>query len=211
VGPPSQVSVASFQPLAAFQQPLERLGYVYRADNPERTKRYFREPSGRQRTMCMCAGRAASPSSGRCCSGITCAHPEVAAEYEALKRPGRPLPGGSPRLRGRQGAVHVGGHSPGRRVGQANGGCPVPATPEYTRARAGCRRPSLCGTSGPMPAPCQVMMWHTRSGEHSSGSSVAARSARRRSSRRSCWSCRIRTSRSAAWHCSSSVTWAQGA
>ena len=25
-------------------------GYVYRADNPERTKRYFREPPGRPRT-----------------------------------------------------------------------------------------------------------------------------------------------------------------
>lgn len=33
-----------------FKQPLERPGYVYRADNPERTKRYFREPPGRRRT-----------------------------------------------------------------------------------------------------------------------------------------------------------------
>lgn len=30
--------------------PLEGLGYVYRADNPERTKRYFREPPGTPRT-----------------------------------------------------------------------------------------------------------------------------------------------------------------
>ncbi|MGH2816243.1 MAG: GrpB family protein, partial [Actinomycetota bacterium] len=41
-----QVSVAAFEPLAAFRQPLERLGYVFRADNPEPTKRYFREPQG---------------------------------------------------------------------------------------------------------------------------------------------------------------------
>jgi GrpB-like predicted nucleotidyltransferase (UPF0157 family) len=51
-----QISVADLEPLAAFRQPLERLGYVYRADNPERTKRYFREPPGRARTLCTCAG-----------------------------------------------------------------------------------------------------------------------------------------------------------
>jgi GrpB-like predicted nucleotidyltransferase (UPF0157 family) len=34
-----QISVASFEPLAAFKQPLERLGYVYRAANTERTRR----------------------------------------------------------------------------------------------------------------------------------------------------------------------------
>jgi GrpB-like predicted nucleotidyltransferase (UPF0157 family) len=45
-----QVSVAAFEPLEAFRGPLERLGYVYRADNSERTKRYFREPPGRRRT-----------------------------------------------------------------------------------------------------------------------------------------------------------------
>ena len=32
-----QISVADFEPLEAFKPPLERLGYVYRADNPERT------------------------------------------------------------------------------------------------------------------------------------------------------------------------------
>jgi GrpB-like predicted nucleotidyltransferase (UPF0157 family) len=45
-----QVSVASFEPLAAFKAPLEGLGYVFRADNTERTKRYFREPPGACRT-----------------------------------------------------------------------------------------------------------------------------------------------------------------
>ena len=33
----------------------------------------------------MCAGRAASPSSGRCCDYLR-AHAEVAAEYAAVKR-----------------------------------------------------------------------------------------------------------------------------
>jgi GrpB-like predicted nucleotidyltransferase (UPF0157 family) len=46
-----QISVAAFEPLDAFRVPLvERLGYVFRADNQERTKRYFREPPGSRRT-----------------------------------------------------------------------------------------------------------------------------------------------------------------
>jgi len=45
-----QISVASFEPLDAFRLPLEGLGYRFRADNPERTKRYFREPPGARRT-----------------------------------------------------------------------------------------------------------------------------------------------------------------
>jgi GrpB-like predicted nucleotidyltransferase (UPF0157 family) len=45
-----QISVAAFEPLDAFRAPLERLGYGFRAGNPERTKRYFREPPGTPRT-----------------------------------------------------------------------------------------------------------------------------------------------------------------
>lgn len=45
-----QISVAAFEPLDAFRVPLEQLGYVFRADNQERTKRYFREPPGGRRT-----------------------------------------------------------------------------------------------------------------------------------------------------------------
>src|SRR5262245_46826015 len=45
-----QISVAAFKPIEAFKDPLEQLGYVYRADNPERTKRYFREALGSRRT-----------------------------------------------------------------------------------------------------------------------------------------------------------------
>lgn len=45
-----QVSVRTLEVLDAFRAPLQRLGYLYRADNPERTKRYFREPSGHRRT-----------------------------------------------------------------------------------------------------------------------------------------------------------------
>jgi GrpB-like predicted nucleotidyltransferase (UPF0157 family) len=45
-----QISVADLEPLEAFAAPLRGLGYVHRADNPERTKRYFREAPGARRT-----------------------------------------------------------------------------------------------------------------------------------------------------------------
>ncbi|MGP3956425.1 GrpB family protein [Nonomuraea sp. 3N208] len=45
-----QVAVRSFEPLEEFRIPLERLGMVYRAGNPELTKRYFREAPGQRRT-----------------------------------------------------------------------------------------------------------------------------------------------------------------
>jgi GrpB-like predicted nucleotidyltransferase (UPF0157 family) len=45
-----QISVAAFEPLEAFRLPLEGLGYIFRADNPDLTKRYFREPPGARRT-----------------------------------------------------------------------------------------------------------------------------------------------------------------
>lgn len=45
-----QISVGDFDPRDAYRLPLERLGYVFRSDNPELTKRYFREPPGQQRT-----------------------------------------------------------------------------------------------------------------------------------------------------------------
>lgn len=45
-----QLSVASFEPLEAFKQPLEGLGFVHRASNPDLTKRYFRESPGDRRT-----------------------------------------------------------------------------------------------------------------------------------------------------------------
>jgi GrpB-like predicted nucleotidyltransferase (UPF0157 family) len=45
-----QISVASFEPLDVYRLPLDRLGFVFRADNPDRTKRYFREKPGTRRT-----------------------------------------------------------------------------------------------------------------------------------------------------------------
>ncbi|MFE1309809.1 GrpB family protein [Streptomyces sp. NPDC058755] len=45
-----QISVASLEPADTFLGPLTGMGFEYREDNPERTKRYFREPPGQRRT-----------------------------------------------------------------------------------------------------------------------------------------------------------------
>jgi GrpB-like predicted nucleotidyltransferase (UPF0157 family) len=82
-----QVSVASFDPLEAFKGPLQALGFVYRADNPERTKRYFREPPGRRRTH-LHVRRAGSFSEqwALLFRDYLRAHRDAAVEYEAVKR-----------------------------------------------------------------------------------------------------------------------------
>jgi GrpB-like predicted nucleotidyltransferase (UPF0157 family) len=82
-----QVSVAEFEPLAAYRLPLEQLGFVYRAGNPERTKRYFREPPGRPRTHVQ-VRRAGSFSEqwALLFRDYLRAHPQVSAEYEVVKR-----------------------------------------------------------------------------------------------------------------------------
>lgn len=45
-----QISVCSLEPMDAYLPQLESLGYVWREDNPEKTKRYFREAPGQRRT-----------------------------------------------------------------------------------------------------------------------------------------------------------------
>jgi GrpB-like predicted nucleotidyltransferase (UPF0157 family) len=82
-----QVSVASFEPLDAFRRPLERLGYVHRPGNTERTKRYFREPPGSRRTH-LHVRRAGSFSEQwpLLFRDYLRAHPEAGDEYAAVKR-----------------------------------------------------------------------------------------------------------------------------
>ena len=45
-----QISVERLEPVEPFRLPLEAAGFLYRASNTERTKRYFREPPGQRRT-----------------------------------------------------------------------------------------------------------------------------------------------------------------
>jgi GrpB-like predicted nucleotidyltransferase (UPF0157 family) len=82
-----QISVAALEPLDAFRQPLEALGYVYRADNTEQTKRYFREPAGNPRThIHVRIAGSFSEQFALLFRDYLRETPELAAEYEALKR-----------------------------------------------------------------------------------------------------------------------------
>jgi GrpB-like predicted nucleotidyltransferase (UPF0157 family) len=81
-----QISVASFEPLNAFRLPLAGLGYVFRAANEERTKRYFREPPGTRRTH-IHVRRAGSFSEQLALlfRDFMRAHPDWAQRYAELK------------------------------------------------------------------------------------------------------------------------------
>ena len=81
-----QISVADFEPLDAYRLPLERLGYLFRADNAERTKRYFREAPG-QRRVHIHVRRAGSFSEqfALLFRDYMRTHPDVAFQYAQLK------------------------------------------------------------------------------------------------------------------------------
>jgi GrpB-like predicted nucleotidyltransferase (UPF0157 family) len=82
-----QISLASFEPLDAYRRPLEGLGYVHRADNTDRTKRYFREPPGTPRTHihARLAG-SFSEQFALLFRDYLRSHPRDAGEYAELKR-----------------------------------------------------------------------------------------------------------------------------
>ena len=81
-----QISVADFEPLDRYRLPLEGLGYVFRADNADRTKRYFREPPGQRRTH-IHVRRAGSfgEQFALLFRDFLRVHPEVARQYGELK------------------------------------------------------------------------------------------------------------------------------
>lgn len=81
-----QISVADFEPLDAFRVPLESLGYIFHAENPELTKRYFREPPGQPRVH-VHVRRVGSFSQQLALlfRDFVRTHPDVAAEYARLK------------------------------------------------------------------------------------------------------------------------------
>ncbi|GAA0374355.1 MULTISPECIES: GrpB family protein [Micromonospora] len=82
-----QISVLTLEPVDDFRLPLEQLGYVYRADNPERTKRYFREPPGRRRTHVHVRQLGSfSQQLPLLFRDYLRAHPAAAAEYATVKR-----------------------------------------------------------------------------------------------------------------------------
>jgi GrpB-like predicted nucleotidyltransferase (UPF0157 family) len=82
-----QISVVSFEPITAFRIPLEQLGYIFRADNLELTKRYFRESPGLRRTH-IHVRRAGSWAEqfALLFRDFMRSHADEAARYAALKR-----------------------------------------------------------------------------------------------------------------------------
>jgi GrpB-like predicted nucleotidyltransferase (UPF0157 family) len=81
-----QISVASFEPQNAYLIPLTQLGYVFRADNSDLTKRYFREPAG-ERRIHIHVRRLGSWSEqfALLFRDYLRVHPEEARRYAALK------------------------------------------------------------------------------------------------------------------------------
>lgn len=81
-----QISVADFEPLDAYRLPLERLGYVFHTDNPELTKRFFRETPGEPRVH-IHVRRAGSFSEQLALlfRDYVRTHPDVASQYAQLK------------------------------------------------------------------------------------------------------------------------------
>jgi GrpB-like predicted nucleotidyltransferase (UPF0157 family) len=78
-----QLSVASFEPLDAYRLPL---GFAFLPENPDRTKRYFREAPGARRTHIhvRVAGSWAEQQSLLFRDYLR-AHQEAARRYAALK------------------------------------------------------------------------------------------------------------------------------
>lgn len=81
-----QISVESFDPFAVIQDPLKGLGYVWQQDNPDLTKRYFRESAGNQRVhIHVRLAGSWSEQFGLLFRDYLRAHPDDAAAYAALK------------------------------------------------------------------------------------------------------------------------------
>lgn len=82
-----QISVNSFEPSAAFRRPLEQLGYVYRPQSTERTKRYFRESAGCRRThVHVRLAGSFSEQFALLFRDFLRSDPGAAKEYEGVKR-----------------------------------------------------------------------------------------------------------------------------
>jgi GrpB-like predicted nucleotidyltransferase (UPF0157 family) len=82
-----QISVGSFDPIDAYRLPLERLGYLFRSDNTELTKRYFREPVSQPRTHVHVRRLGSwSEQFALLFRDYLRSDPEAAQQYAAIKR-----------------------------------------------------------------------------------------------------------------------------
>jgi GrpB-like predicted nucleotidyltransferase (UPF0157 family) len=82
-----QVSVSSLEPDAPFREPLESAGFGFSEDNPDLTKRFFREPPGTRRAH-IHVRRAGSfdEQLNLLFRDYLRSHREAAEEYAATKR-----------------------------------------------------------------------------------------------------------------------------
>ena len=87
-----QVSIACLEPVGAYRSRIESCGFLWRPDNPERTKRYFREAPPRPRThLHVRAAGSFSEQFALLFRDYLRTHPERAAAYADLKRQLAPL------------------------------------------------------------------------------------------------------------------------
>ena len=81
-----QISVESFEPLNMYRVPLEGLGFVFRENNPDLTKRYFREMPGKRRTHIHVRQRGSwAEQFALLFRDYMRTHAETAKDYAALK------------------------------------------------------------------------------------------------------------------------------
>jgi len=81
-----QISVTSLEPVSTYQPGLESAGFRWQADNPERTKRYFREAAGPRIHIHVRAAGSWSEQFALLMRDYLRAQPDEAARYAALKR-----------------------------------------------------------------------------------------------------------------------------
>jgi GrpB-like predicted nucleotidyltransferase (UPF0157 family) len=81
-----QISVSLLEPLHAYRISLEQMGYRFQPDNPDLTKRYFREPVGEPRTHIHVREAGGWPEQlALLFRDYLCAHPKDAERYADLK------------------------------------------------------------------------------------------------------------------------------
>lgn len=82
-----QISALSFEPFERIRLPMEGLGYVWRSDNGDLSKRYFREAPGERRTHIHVRRAGSWPEQfALLFRDYLRVHPEAVRQYGVLKR-----------------------------------------------------------------------------------------------------------------------------
>ncbi len=81
-----QISVASLEPVGAYLPALESAGLRWQSDNPERTKRYFRETAGPRTHVHVRTAGSWSEQFALLMRDYLRAHPEASVSYATHKR-----------------------------------------------------------------------------------------------------------------------------